>query len=122
MDDNFRKLRKYLIELAKKGQTDNYEIIVRYSKLDFELSADKSKLTEYLNEITEFEYNNGRPLITVFAVSKSTMLPKEYFFVRVKNKKIYPEYVTNNDIYRIERHASTQFWRDFDNIKKFYEV
>ena len=56
MDDNFKKLRAYLIDLAVKGHSDNYETIVNYSNVDFCLSNDNSKLIKYLTEILEFEY------------------------------------------------------------------
>ncbi len=122
MDDNFKKLRAYLIDLAVKGHSDNYETIVNYSNVDFCLSNDNSKLIKYLTEILEFEYSNGRPLITVLATAKGTNLPKEYFFDLVKKNNIYPKYVDNSTIIKIERENSFKYWRDYENLKNYKNI
>jgi hypothetical protein len=122
MDDNFKNLRQYLIKLAISGISENYKRIIENSDVDFILSDDNSKVRKYLEEILEFENYNQRPLVTVFAVLKETNRPKEYFYKLVKNKDIFAEYVENEDIYKIERDASTEFWRNCENYDKFYEI
>ena len=63
-------VRKYLIDKCVKGQPIYYEEIGQILGLDLSLVSERQILSKTLGEISAYEYEQGRPLISSFAIYK----------------------------------------------------
>ncbi len=80
-----REIYKFLKEVAKKRKGEKgiiyYSDLANEFNLPFENSEDRNKLFELIGEITQFEFDNGRPLLSVVVVHKDdTRMPGDGFF------------------------------------------
>jgi len=68
-----------LVKLARKGETDCYENIGRLVGLSMS-DEGRYKLATYLEEISRYEFEHGRPLLSAVVVWKDAPLPGAGFF------------------------------------------
>lgn len=68
-------VRSYLIDLARKkhSQIVTYQILCNDCglKLDMALPSDRNEIGRILGEISEFEFNNNRPLLSALVIRKN---------------------------------------------------
>jgi len=75
-------VREHLIDLAHAGKTVTYQdlAIACGLKLDLSLELHRARIGEILGDISVYEYNAGRPLLSVVAVLAETKLPSDGFY------------------------------------------
>lgn len=118
-----QEIRKYLIDQCISGKPIYYEDVAKKLQLNLALDKDRSVLSRTLGEISAFEYEKGRPLISSIAIyktandhgngfynlceelglGKATKLKRDYFgFTALENSK--------------------RFWNNEFNYQQFYEL
>ncbi len=65
-----QEVRKFLIDQCVKGEPIYYEVIGRMLKLDLKLESHRQILSRTLGEISAYEHENVRPLISSIAIYK----------------------------------------------------
>ncbi len=76
-----KKVREILIKEAKKGSTINYKAI--YQPLGIARGGHRSaenRIGNIVGDISDSEYNNGRPLLSSIVVHKGDRYPAGGFF------------------------------------------
>jgi len=118
-----QEIRKFLIDQCVLGQPIYYEDVAEKINLNLALDKDRQVLSKTLGEISAYEYENGRPLISSIAIyktandhgngfynlceelgiGKSSKLKKEFFgFTALENSK--------------------KFWSQDFNYQQFYDL
>ena len=69
-----QEIRKFLIDQCVLGQPIYYENISKKLNLDLALDKDRLILSKTLGEISAFEHENGRPLISSIARPRKRVL------------------------------------------------
>ena len=67
-----QEIRKFLIDQCVKGEPIFYEVIARKLNLNLGEISDRNKMSRILEEISTFEYENGRPLISAIVIYKQS--------------------------------------------------
>lgn len=65
-----QEIRKFLIDQCVKGEPIYYEVIGKMLNINLALDSDRHFLSKTLAEISTFEYENSRPLISSIAIYK----------------------------------------------------
>jgi len=92
-----KKLRKKLIEVARKGKQNPsegiifYEEIMEFLGLDRENPKDREKVGIILGEISDYERDNNRPLLSTIVVHKNDKMPGKGFFGYCPDEFYYNE-------------------------------
>ena len=116
------QVRKYLIEVARKRKTCTYSEVNEACGLGlkWEGDHDSAEIGRVLGEISEYEYNHNRPLISAIVFRKGTTEVGEGFYglceeiglgtrTRLK-KRLFAE---------AEAGRSHDFWNDNNNYLQF---
>ncbi len=84
------KVRKKLIEIAKKNTIITYSQLILDCELKIDLSSpkDRNELAKILGEISVYEVKNNRPMLSAIVIEKKTPLfPAKGFFTYAKELK-----------------------------------
>lgn len=110
------EIRKILIDIAHKRGTITYDGLLEKSgiKDNYRIKNEVKKplLFKVLREVMLYEYENGRPCLTIIVVSSSTKKPSIDFYgiaeeIGVKNKEIDNEIFLEKeleDVYGVWEH------------------
>jgi len=119
-------IRKLLIDQAVKGIPIAYGIIGEKLNLDLSSISDRNSLSKTLGEISAFEHENGRPLISSMAIYKDNST-NDYHGIGFYN--VCEELGIGKAKNLQERfYAFTQmemckdFWQDKRNYENFYHI
>ena len=83
-------LYKELVRLAKTGDaTTNYSTIAPLVKLDISRADDRDEIGHLLGEISRFEHEAGRPLLSALVMYKDGDKPGRGFFELAKELGLY---------------------------------
>ena len=84
------KVRKYLIDLAQKRKTYSYQDVndACYLGLQWTGDNDSSEIGRILGEIAEYEFRQGRPLLSAIVFKKGTTEQGEGFYRLCEHLKI----------------------------------
>ena len=78
------KVRSYLIELARKraNQTVTYQVLCDDCKLGLDMSQinDRDTISKILGDISTYEFNNKRPLLSSLVIKKGQEDEGEGFY------------------------------------------
>ena len=121
---NYR-LRKYLIEVARqKDKFAFYSDIVEDCELRVNLRSEhgRKQLTALLGEVSEFENERGRPLISAMAIYKDSRHNDHgdgfYMVAEKLGKGTFKK--LKYDLYGFaEAAACRRFWQDEGNYEKY---
>ena len=69
-----------LTEAAKKGDIINYADVAPLANLDMSLDKDRAEIGRILGDISSYEQENGRPLISAIMIHKHDGRPGIGFF------------------------------------------
>lgn len=121
--DMNQEIRKFLIDQCVKGQPVYYEDVAQRLKLDLSLPAHRDILSKELGDISAFEHENGRPLISAAAIYKTTNDhgPGFYKISEALGFGKASKLAANN--FGIEEfNKSQKFWQNTDNYDAFIDV
>ena len=131
MTQRLLNIRSYLIEIAKNNDTVFYSDISEVLNLGYDFSNDfKAGILfgNELSEISRYEINKGRPLLTFIVVNKlkdknyNQHLPSKMFYNKTKRFTQYKtdfRTKTNLEIFNEQSKLLFDFWSDSQNYQKY---
>lgn len=131
MTQRLFNIRSYLIEIAKNNDTVFYSDLSEVLNLGYDFSNDSKDgilFGNELSEISRYEINKGRPLLTVIVVNKlkdknyNQHLPSKMFYNKTKRFKQYKtdfRTKTNLEIFNEQSKLLFDFWSDSQNYEKY---
>jgi hypothetical protein len=75
-----QEIYECLKEVARRGDLITYGEIAPLAGLDMESQADRNEIGEILGEISTFEHEHGRPMLSALVVLAGIGYPGEGFF------------------------------------------
>jgi hypothetical protein len=75
-----QEIYERLKEVARNGDLITYSEIAPLAGLDMENQADRTRMGEILGEISTFEHQNGRPMLSSLVVLAGIGYPGEGYF------------------------------------------
>lgn len=118
-----QKIRKYLIDQAIAGRPVFYEDVAKQMKIDLASEQNRYLLKKTLGDISEYEYKNGRPLVSSMAIYKTKNDHGYGFFDLCEKLGIGKAAKLHKDYYGFtEIENSKKFWKKTFNHEQFYEL
>lgn len=118
-----QKIRKYLIDQSIAGRPVFYEDVAKQMKLDLGSEQNRYILKKTLGDISVYEYENGRPLVSSMAIYKTKNEHGYGFFDLCEKLGIGKASKLHSDYYGFtEIENSKKFWKDKFNYEQFYEL
>lgn len=77
-------MRDHLLAVARSGTTTTYSAVAGLVGLDMESPADRNRISEILDGISEGEHNAGRPLLSVVVIRNDRNMPGDGFFTMAR--------------------------------------
>ena len=74
-------LYERLLEVARAGEVTRYSDVAPLVGLDMARESDRGRMGELLDEISSFEFRNGRPLLSAVVIRSDINMPGAGFFV-----------------------------------------
>ena len=123
-----KNVRKYLIEIARqKDKFTYYSDVVKNCKLDINLNflPDHDILSEILSEVSTFEHENGRPLLTSIVIYKDSNKNDhgKGFYKLAQSLGLGDKTKLRNELFGFsEATRCREFWHIEDNHSQFKEL
>lgn len=117
-----QKVRLYLIEAARKGESVFYSQLVKDCELDFEVRNPdgRQELKKILTEISEYEVSQGRHMLTAMAIGKMTDSHGGGFYSLAEKLGFgNSARLMQKDWGKFEAERCIEFWKDDNNFKNF---
>jgi hypothetical protein len=125
-----KEVRKYLIEnVARfKGATIGYQMLCDQCQLGLKMQErefDRAEIGRILGEISTFEHENGRPLLSVLVVHKASGYEGDGFYKLCEDlgfgdwQKLKRE---RKKFDKVQKKRCWDFWSDANNRKKLTNV
>lgn len=114
---NYR-IREYIIDLAANGKTISYQELSNECQLGLDMSSpgDRSKIAGLLGDISTYEHNNNRPLITALVVAKGTTMQGDGFYKLAEQFGFGSWKILKRDLFDIQEiKRCFDFWKNKDN-------
>lgn len=118
------KVREYLIDLSAQKQTIGYQRLSDACHLGLDMQAseyDRAEIGKILGEISTFEHNNGRPLISALVVHEGTDHEGEGFYKLAQQLGFGPWKSLRDRAFDAEQiNLCFEFWgnpENYDNYK-----
>ncbi len=118
------RVRKKLIQVARgRANQMTFQNLIYEAELGLNLdnSYEKSRLTEVIDEISEEEHSNGRPLLSALVSTKGIKNQGDNFF-RLCERLGYGnwrELKKKPDFLEEQRKACREFWQDKKNFTAY---
>ena len=113
------QVRNYLIELASKGKTVNYQKLSDDCHLGLDMQAsqyDRTETGKILGEISRFEHDNGRPLISSIVITKGSGYEGDGFYKLAQDLGFGPWKTLRDSAFDIEQMTKCfEYWRNTEN-------
>lgn len=122
------KVREYLIEAARaKDKFVFYSDVVKDCELGFDLSNEygQHQLSVALGEVSEFEHQHNRPLVSAMSIYKNDKINDhgDGFYKLAKSLGKGKIKQLREDLYAFgEANSSREFWQDDLNYDKFFKL
>lgn len=117
------KVRKFLIDQCVKGVPIFYEAIGKMLNLNFDNPADRLVLIDTLSEISTFEYEQGRPLISAIAIYKQSNDHGQGFYKLCEVLNIGKASDLRDQYFGFTAlEDSKKYWQNKSNYDRFYEL
>ena len=75
-----QEIYERLKDVARNGELITYSEITPLADLNMEFQADRTRMGELLGEISTYEYEQGRPMLSAIVVLAGVGYPGEGFF------------------------------------------
>ena len=118
------RVRKKLIQVARgRAHQMTFQNLIYEAELGLNLdnTYEKSRLNEVIDEISEEEHENGRPLLSALVSVKGTKNQGDSFF-RLCERLGYgnwKELKKNREFLEEQRNACREFWQDDKKFKSY---
>lgn len=116
------KVRKYLIDLANKRKTCSYSDVNDACNLGLQWTGDhdSGEIGRILGEIAEYEFRQGRPLISAIVFKKGTTEQGEGFYRICEYLNIGTTKKLKANLFaELEVGKCFDFWSDPGNYRQF---
>ncbi len=118
-----QEIRKFLIDQCVLGQPIYYEDISKKLNLNLALDKDRLILSKTLGEISAFEHENGRPLISSITIYKVENDHGNGFYNLCEELGIGKSSKLKKEFYGFtEIEESKKFWKNDFNFQRFYNL
>lgn len=115
-----QEVRKFLIDQCVKGEPIYYEAIGQLLGLDLGLESHRQILSKTLGEISAFEYEQGRPLISSIAIYKTKNDHGYGFYNLCEELEIGKASKLSKQLYGFTQiDECKRFWRKPENYSAF---
>jgi len=121
---NYR-VREYLIDLSSKGKTISYQELSNECKLGLDMSspADRSEIAELLGELSTYEHQNRRPLLTAIVIAKRTQTQGDGFFRLGEQLGFGNWNILKKNLFDTQQISLCfDFWSNEDNYNNFRNI
>lgn len=121
---NYR-VREYLIDLCTKGKIISYQELSEECKLGLDMSSpgDRSKIAELLGEISTYEHQNKRPLLTAIVIAKRTHTQGDGFFKLGEQLGLGNWKTLKRNAFDAEQiRLCSEFWSNTENYNKYRNI
>jgi len=121
---NYR-VREYLIDLCTKGKMITYQELSNSCELglDMHLPNHRAEIAKILGEISTFEHNNCRPLLTAIVVTKTKQTQGDGFFKLGELLEYGPWKSLKKNYFDIEQIKKCyEFWQIEENYENFRNI
>jgi len=78
-----------LKSIAKEQKCIYYSEIAPLANLDMDSPADRNKISEILGEISSYEHEHGRPMLSAVVIHKENNIPGKGFFTLARELDLY---------------------------------
>lgn len=122
---NYR-VREYLIDLASKGKIIYYQPLSDACNLRLDMQAsewDRAEIGRILGEISTYEHENGRPLISAIVLTKDKLYEGDGFF-KLADELGFGNWkqLRDGDFDMKEINKCFEFWRNKENYDKYRNI
>ncbi|MCL1690088.1 hypothetical protein CMU59_09625 [Elizabethkingia anophelis] len=117
------QIRKYLIDQCRIGNPIYYEDVAKKLNLNLSLDKDRSILSKTLGEISTYEFQNERPLISAIAIYKKDNDHGNGFYSLCEDlgigtiKKLREQYFGFTALEKAK-----DFWQNDDLYNQYYNI
>lgn len=105
-----QKLRQRLVEAARAGELVHYTELEEMLHLSFDSPNDRRIVGEYLGEITRFEVNEGRPMLSSVVWHKDMSGPGKGFYTLAVELGLADESDAPRDVAVRELKRTNAYW------------
>lgn len=117
-----QKIRKFLIDQCVKGEPIYYEEIGQMLDLDLSIESQRQKLSKTLVEISTFEHENERPLISSIAIYKQKNDHGYGFYNLCEELGLGKASKLSKELYGFTQiEDCKRFWQKSENYKAFVD-
>lgn len=118
-----QEIRKYLIDQCVKGRPIFYEDVAEKLNLNLELAQDRLILSTTLGEISAFEHDKSRPLISSIAIYKTANDHGNGFYNLCEELGLGDSSKLKRDFFGFTQiEESKKYWQDKFHYEQFYEL
>ncbi len=118
-----QEVRKFLIDQCVKGQPVYYEAIGHMLGLDLGLESQRQILSKTLGEISAFEYEQDRPLISSIAIYKQKNDHGYDFYNLCEELGIGKASKLSKELFGFTQiKACKHFWQNKENYNAFADL
>ncbi len=122
---NYR-VREYLIDLASKGKIIYYQQLSDACNLGLDMQAsewDRAEIGRILGEVSTYEHENGRPLISAIVLSKGSLYEGDGFF-KLAEELGFGSWKTLRDSgFDMQQiNACFDYWKNKDNYTNYRNI
>jgi len=122
-----QEVRKFLINKAHNGKTATYKEVAKILNLNTENIADRNRLGDEIGDISAYEYEHGRPLLSAIVIYSNINSSTEYhgdgFYSLCENLEIGSKSsLKKTDFGMKQMTACLNYWKQDSNIDAFFET
>ncbi len=82
-------LYDHLMQVARAQNVRTYGDVAPLVGLDMSLDSDRARIGELLDEISSFEFQNGRPLLSAVVIRGDSNIPGSGFFTLAEHLGLF---------------------------------
>jgi hypothetical protein len=117
------QVREKLIDLAAKQQTITYQKLSDIYNIGLDMQAseyDRAEIGRILGEISVYEHNNRRPLLSAIVLTKGSQYEGDGFYKMAQNLGFGPwKSLKENAFDVMEIKRCFEFWSNNNNIESY---
>lgn len=118
-----QEIRRFLIDQCVAGKPIYYEVIGKMMGLDLQLESERIILSKTLGEISTFEYQNERPLISSIAIYKQKNDHGYGFYNLCQELGIGKSSTLSDNLYGFTQIEECKiYWQKEENYLAFYNL
>ncbi len=118
-----QEIRQFLIDQCVKGESIYYEVIGQRLRLNLSIESDRHILSSTLGEISAFEHENNRPLISSIVIYKQKNDHGHGFYNLCEELGIGKASKLEKEFYGFTQiEECKKFWQKSENYQAYYSL